>query len=99
MTMFPSDWETTGLTIARDIRTATEETARPFAVWIEGLAPGRVDSLDVCVRRPDGSVLTLIGGVPQADAQRIAQRVREAIGLDEPWILRLVDVSAGKLRG
>ena len=87
------------LTIARDIRATTEDLNRPFAVWIEGTAPDRVDQLDVLIRRPDGGVVTLISGIPNTDAQRVAQRVRDAIAADEPWILRLVDVSAGKLRG
>lgn len=72
------------------------DISHPFAVWID--ATGERDCFEVNARRPDRTILTLIRGIPRADALRVAARVRDALDHDEAWAERLIDSSAGKLR-
>ncbi len=72
------------------------DTTRPFAVWVQATGAG---DYEVVARRPDASLLTIVRGIAQPDALRVAARIRSAVDDDEPWAERLIDVSAGKLRG
>lgn len=66
------------------------------SVQPHGLA---IDAWEVIIRRLDGVLVTLMRGVTETEARRIAARAREALLNDEPWILHLIDISAGALRG
>ena len=69
---------------------------RPWSVWVDPTE--QADAFEVNARRPDHTILTIVRGIAQPDALRVAARVRDAIVHDEAWVTRLIDSSAGKLR-
>lgn len=90
-----------GLDAALDLFLGDVDRTVPYTVWVDECSSGTpaVKEYTVDTRRPDGSVLTILSGIPLADALRVGKRVKDAIEDREEWIFRLVDVSAGKLRG
>jgi hypothetical protein len=70
----------------------------PFAVW-SLLYGDHAASYEVQARRPDGSIITLMRGLDRGEALRVVSLFRYAITNGEEWAIKLIDVSAGKLRG
>jgi hypothetical protein len=76
------------------------DEASPFSVWAAVYFDGQgTSAYEVQARRPDGSILPVMRGLKRGEALRIVSLFRYAIEHGEEWAIKLIDVSAGKLRG
>ena len=55
-------------------------------------------SFEIFIRRGDGSLYYAAKVMDSTTADACVERIKEAITNEEPWILKVMDVSAGELR-
>jgi len=60
--------------------------------------PPLMPVFDVFIRRGDGSLFYLARVWDADAATACADHIRGAIASEEPWVMKLIDVSAGELR-